>query len=217
MNDIVTIVGENTVIKGGLQGDEDLTIYGKVEGTINLTRTLIIEGSGIAVADIEVQDAIISGVVVGNITASNSVQITEEGRMVGDLSAPRVIIVDGASFKGHVDMGDLEAPVGERLPVAPAAARVSRPAVITERSAVPARRAPAAKPVAKPVAKKPAPRKPAPEKPAAPKPAPKKPAPRKAAPKKPAKPAAKQTSKPRRKPPRPPSVPKGKRKVKRRR
>lgn len=205
MNDIVTVVGENTVIKGGLQGDEDLTIYGKVEGTINLTRTLIIEGSGIAVADIEVQDAIISGVVVGNITASNSVQITEEGRMVGDLSAPRVIIVDGASFKGHVDMGDLEAPVGERLPTAPnPVARTTRPSLTTERTAVPARRAPAAKPVAKPAAKKPVPKKPEAKKSAAKKP------------KKPTKPAAK-TSKPRRKPPRPPSVPKGKRKVKRRR
>jgi cytoskeletal protein CcmA (bactofilin family) len=197
MNDIVTVVGGSTVIKGGLQGDEDLTIYGKVEGTINLTRTLNIEASGIVVADIEVQDAIISGVVVGNITASNSVQITEEGRMVGDLSAPRVIIVDGASFKGHVDMGDLEAPVGERLPMAPspAAARVSRPALASERFAVPARRPPAAKP-----AKKEPPPKPAPPKPKAP-----------------SKPVAKKASKARRKPPRPPSIPKGKRKVKRRR
>lgn len=209
MNDIVTVVGENTVIKGGLQGDEDLTIYGKVEGTINLSRTLIIEASGIVVADIEVQDAIVSGVVVGNITASNSVQITEEGRMVGDLSAPRVIIVDGASFKGHVDMGDLEAPVGERLPVAPSpVARVSRPAIAPERPAVPARRP----------APKPAPKKAPVEKPAPSKPAPKKPAPAKST-RKPAKPAkpTKKTGKARRKPPRPPSVPKGKRKVKRRR
>jgi cytoskeletal protein CcmA (bactofilin family) len=215
MNDIVTIVGENTVIKGGLQGDEDLTIYGKVEGTINLSRTLNIESSGIVVADIEVQDAIISGVVVGNITASNSVQITEEGRMVGDLSAPRVIIVDGASYKGHVDMGDLEAPVGERLPSAPdlGVARVSRAAAKPERPAVPVRRPPAAKPAAK---------KSTPKKAATPKAAPRK----AEKPKAPAKPAAKKAPKAakaakapkaRRKPPRPPSVPKGKRKVKRRR
>jgi len=207
MNDIVTIVGENTVIKGGLQGDEDLTIYGKVEGTINLSRTLNIEASGIVVADIEVQDAIISGVVVGNITASNSVQITEEGRMVGDLSAPRVIIVDGASFKGHVDMGDLEAPVGEKLPTAPSLglARAARPEAKVERPAVPVRRPPAAKPAAKKASPKKAPT----PKADSPKAAPRKP-------KTPAKPAPK-TSKGRRKPPRPPSVPKGKRKVKRRR
>ena len=201
MNDIVTVVGEHTTIQGALQGDEDLTIFGKVEGTINLTKTLIIESSGIVVADIDVRDAIISGVVVGNITASNSVQITEEGRMVGDLSAPRVIIVDGASFRGHVDMGDSEVPKGEALPAAPAA-RVTRPA--TEKKAAPA----------KPAAKKAAPKKPAPKKPAPKKAAPKKPA-KKAAPKKKA--AAKKPAAKRRKPPKPPSVPSGKRKVKRRR
>ncbi len=208
MNDIVTIVGENTVIKGGLQGDEDLTIYGKVEGTINLSQTLNIESSGIVVADVEVQDAIISGVMVGNITASNSVQITEEGRMVGDLSAPRVIIVDGASFKGHVDMGDLEAPMGEGLPSAPSlgVARVARPADKAERPSVPVRRPPASKPAAR---KEPA-RKAAPAKAAPAKAEPRKP-------KAPKKPVAKKATKPRRKPPRPPSVPKGKRKVKRRR
>jgi cytoskeletal protein CcmA (bactofilin family) len=191
MNDIVTIVGENTVIKGALQGDEDLTIFGRVEGTINLSRTLIIEASGIVAADIDVQDAIVSGVVVGNITASNSVQITEEGRMVGDLSSPRVIIVDGASFKGHVDMGDLEAPVGERLPATRSPA-TSRAPVVAERPAVPTRRPAASKPAAKK-------------------------APAKPAPKKAAKVTKKAAGKPRRKPPRPPSVPKGKRKVKRRR
>ena len=208
MNDNITIVGENTVIRGALQGDEDLTIYGRVEGTINLSRTLIIEASGIVAADIEVQDAIVSGVVVGNISASNSVQITEEGRMVGDLSSPRVIIVDGASFKGHVDMGNLEAPVGERLPSSTSAmaVRASRPAVAPERPSVPAIRSPVSKPASKPAARPAS--KPA-SKPAAPKaPAPKAPA---------NKPADKKASKPRRKPPRPPSVPKGKRRVKRRR
>lgn len=88
MSEITTVVGEQTVVKGNLQGDEDLQVFGKLEGGVNLTKTLIVEGSGIVVADIEVRDAIITGVVVGNITASNSVQITEEGRMVGDISAP---------------------------------------------------------------------------------------------------------------------------------
>ena len=61
------------------------------------------------------EHAIINGVVVGNITASNSVQITETGRMVGDIAVPRVIIVDGARFRGNVDMGELE-EFSERQP-----------------------------------------------------------------------------------------------------
>jgi hypothetical protein len=60
-------------------------------------------------ADVTVKNAVISGVVVGNVTATDSVQLTAEGRMVGDLAAPRVIIVDGASFRGRVDMGDVDA------------------------------------------------------------------------------------------------------------
>ena len=105
-----TIVGESILISGNLSGDEDLTVLGRVHGTINLTRTLVVEESGVVKADMEVRNAVVSGVVVGNITASDSVEILEQGRVVGDIKAPRVIIVDGARFRGTVDMGNLEAP-----------------------------------------------------------------------------------------------------------
>ena len=129
-----TVIGESILISGNLEGDEDLTIRGRVEGSIRLTKTLIVEASGIVKADVSVKDAVISGVVVGNVTASDSVQITAEGRMVGDLSAPRVIIVDGASFRGRVDMGEVDAERSEskspaaKAPVAkPAAGRPPAP------------------------------------------------------------------------------------------
>src|SRR5688500_15579455 len=105
-----TIIGDSILVNGHLQGDEDLTILGRVHGTVNLTKTLVVEESGIVKADVSVRNAIVSGVVVGNITASDSVELTEAGRMVGDIKAPRVIIVDGARFRGTVDMGNLEAP-----------------------------------------------------------------------------------------------------------
>src|SRR3954454_8676481 len=104
-----TVIGESILINGKLSGDEDLTVRGRVEGTLTLTRTLIIEPSGIVKADVAVRNAIVSGVVVGNINATESVELTREGRMVGDIRAPRVIIVDGASFRGRVDMGNAEA------------------------------------------------------------------------------------------------------------
>jgi cytoskeletal protein CcmA (bactofilin family) len=105
-----TIVGESILISGNLQGDEDLTVLGRVHGNITLTKTLTVEESGRVKADVDVRNAVISGIVVGNITASDSVELTEQGRVVGDIKAPRVIIVDGARFRGNVDMGDLEAP-----------------------------------------------------------------------------------------------------------
>jgi cytoskeletal protein CcmA (bactofilin family) len=106
---MATEIGESILISGNLEGDEDLTVRGRVEGNVRLSKTLIVEASGVVKADVTVKNAIISGVVVGNVTASDSVQLTSEGRMVGDLAAPRVIIVDGASFRGRVDMGDVDA------------------------------------------------------------------------------------------------------------
>ena len=110
MADTSTIVGQSIVISGNLEGDEDLTVQGRIEGSINLTKTLIVEPSGAVKAEVSVNNAIVSGVFVGNLTATDSVEITESGRMVGDINAPRVIIVEGALFKGKMDMGNLEMP-----------------------------------------------------------------------------------------------------------
>ena len=99
-----TIIGESILVSGRLDGDEDLTVRGRVEGNINLTKTLVIESSGVVKADVSVRNCIVSGVVVGNVTATESVELMQEGRMVGDIKAPRILIADGATFKGNVDM-----------------------------------------------------------------------------------------------------------------
>ncbi len=108
MTEPITIIGSNTVVSGNLEGDEDLTIEGRVEGSITLSKTLTIEVGGVVRANINVRNAIISGVLVGNIEASEAVHLTEAGRVVGDIAAPRVILVDGSSFRGNIDMGDFD-------------------------------------------------------------------------------------------------------------
>ena len=113
MTEPVTVIGSHTVISGNLEGDEDLTIEGRVEGTISLSRTLTIEVNGVVHANINVRNAVISGVLVGNVEAEDSVHITEEGRVMGDISAPRVILVDGASFRGSIDMGEFDIERGD--------------------------------------------------------------------------------------------------------
>jgi len=139
-----TVIGPSILISGKLSGDEDLTVRGRVEGELSLSRTLIVEPSGIVKANVAVKNAIVSGVVVGNISATESVELTQEGRMVGDIRSPRVIIVDGASFRGRVDMGNaVPRPEGEKKP------SVVRPALKTTISR------PVAKPLPpKPIAKK---------------------------------------------------------------
>jgi cytoskeletal protein CcmA (bactofilin family) len=164
----MTIIGTNTFVNGNLEGDEDLTVEGRVEGSINLSKTLTVEVGGVVRANINVRNAVVSGILVGNVTAQESVHVTEQGRVVGDISAPRVILVDGASFRGNIDMGDFDVdrategftPKAARKgparaegeePVAEEKGHVERPQAIRTRSApVPTRR-PAAAP-AKPAA-----------------------------------------------------------------
>ena len=142
-----TVIGPSILISGKLTGDEDLTVRGRVEGEVSLTKTLIVEPSGIVKANVAVKNAIVSGVVVGNITAPESVELTKEGRMVGDIRSPRVIIVDGASFRGRVDMGNAEPRAASDRPTTqrPLVRPTVRPAVAPPR--------PIAKPVAPPPAR----------------------------------------------------------------
>lgn len=139
----MTVIGESVRIQGNLSGDEDLHVLGRVDGRIELQRTLVVAPSGIVKAEVNVKNAVVSGVVVGNLHASESVEITREGRMVGDIFAPRVIIVDGASFRGTVDMGDIanmpERKAGSErqrpMPAARAATTSTRPAPASARPA----------------------------------------------------------------------------------
>jgi cytoskeletal protein CcmA (bactofilin family) len=140
----MTVIGGSVQVKGNLSGDEDLHVLGRVDGKIELQRTLVVAESGVVKAEVRVKNAIVSGVVVGNIHATESVEITREGRMVGDIEAPRVIIVDGASFRGNVDMGDIEnMPVSRPRTERP---RPSAPPIPARAQPSPARPAPAASP-----------------------------------------------------------------------
>jgi len=99
-----TVIGSSIMIDGEISGDEDLVIQGTVKGKISLKESLIVEGSGVVEADIETQNVEIAGQVTGNIVASDKVELKSDCRVVGDIKAPRVLIADGASFKGNVDM-----------------------------------------------------------------------------------------------------------------
>ena len=135
-----TVIGPSILISGKLSGDEDLTVRGRVEGELNLSKTLIVETSGIVKANVSVRNAIVSGVVVGNITASESVELTREGRMVGDINSPRVIIVDGASFRGRINIKSTKPQPQKKHPTnQPIIHPATRPATVPARPAVPMR------------------------------------------------------------------------------
>jgi cytoskeletal protein CcmA (bactofilin family) len=103
-SDIVNI-GKSVVIKGELNGSEDLTIEGHVEGTIQLRdHVLTIGPNGRIKAQVFAKSVIVLGEVTGNVTASDKVDIRDNGSVDGDIISPRVAIAEGAHFRGSVDM-----------------------------------------------------------------------------------------------------------------
>jgi len=98
-------IGKSVVIKGELNGSEDLTIEGQVEGTIQLRdHVLTIGANGRIKAQVFAKSVIVLGEVTGNVTASDKVDIRDAGSVDGDIIAPRVAIAEGAHFRGSVDM-----------------------------------------------------------------------------------------------------------------
>jgi cytoskeletal protein CcmA (bactofilin family) len=104
-----TIIGPETRVSGELRGDEDVIVRGRVDGRVVLTSTFTIEEGAIVQADVEARVVLVSGVVVGNVTATEIVRLSEKARVIGDLTAPKVVIEGGAAFRGRLDMGDIEA------------------------------------------------------------------------------------------------------------
>jgi cytoskeletal protein CcmA (bactofilin family) len=99
-----TIIGSGITVDGEISGEEDLVIQGTVKGRILVKDSISVEPSGIVEADVETQNVEISGRLIGNINAAEKVELKTDCRVVGDIRAPRVIIVEGANFKGNVDM-----------------------------------------------------------------------------------------------------------------
>ena len=97
-------IGTALVVQGKVISTQDLTIDGKVEGTIELGDHGLTIGSGAEIkADLVAQTITISGAVTGNVTATSVVDLRATGSVDGDITTPRLIMADGAVIKGKVD------------------------------------------------------------------------------------------------------------------
>jgi cytoskeletal protein CcmA (bactofilin family) len=117
-------IGKSVVIKGELNGSEDLTIEGHVEGKIELRdHVLTIGPNGRIKAEVFAKSVIVLGEVSGNVTASEKVDIRDNGSVDGDIISPRVAIAEGAHFRGSVDMQRAAAaaakPAAQKAPEPP--------------------------------------------------------------------------------------------------
>jgi cytoskeletal protein CcmA (bactofilin family) len=111
MADQPCIIGRGISIKGILAGSEPLIIEGAVEGHIVLKEHLTITETGRITANVEVESLLVYGSVSGNIEARDLVSLSAEASVVADIRAPRVVIADGAHFRGRIEM-DVRLPPG---------------------------------------------------------------------------------------------------------
>ena len=105
------VIGPRIKINGDVSGEENLSIEGKVEGSVLLKEYRVDVGpSGIVKANIDAKVVKIDGTVEGDIVASEMATISRTGNVKGNITAPRMTLEDGAKFKGSIDMDPGEAP-----------------------------------------------------------------------------------------------------------
>jgi cytoskeletal protein CcmA (bactofilin family) len=117
-------IGKSVVIRGELTGNEDLYLDGEIEGNINLRdHKLVIGPNGKIKASITARDIVLHGRVEGNVSATERVELKKACTLVGDVSTQRIVIEDGAYFKGSIDIKESKDSRSEaRKPIAMAAA-----------------------------------------------------------------------------------------------
>jgi cytoskeletal protein CcmA (bactofilin family) len=98
-------VGKSVAIKGDLSGSEDITLDGQMEGSISLPQHILTVGQSAEVsADISARSVIVRGAVVGKIAATERLEICASGSVDGDVVVPKLVIADGGSLRGKVEM-----------------------------------------------------------------------------------------------------------------
>ena len=103
-------IGKSVIIRGELSGSEDLFLDGEVEGSIELKgHALTIGPNGRIKANVHAQEVVIHGRVDGNIRATDRVELKSSAVLSGDIFTQRIMIEDGAYFKGAVDIQKPEA------------------------------------------------------------------------------------------------------------
>jgi cytoskeletal protein CcmA (bactofilin family) len=98
------VVGAKTQFKGEITGTEPVLVEGLVEGTIRITGPLRVGPGGVVKASVSAHTVVVAGEVIGDCHATERVEIDAAGKLTGDIRAPRVVIVEGATFRGNSDM-----------------------------------------------------------------------------------------------------------------
>lgn len=103
-------IGKTLWIKGQVSSDEEVIIEGNIEGKLKIKHRVVVGKNGVVNADIEAREVIIKGIVNGNVRGNYKVEIVPEGVLNGNILSQRVVLAEGAVFKGNIDMSTDEEP-----------------------------------------------------------------------------------------------------------
>ena len=113
-------IGQSIIFKGELSGDEDLEIEGQVDGTVDLTNhQLTVGANGRLTAQVTAKSIIVIGQVIGDLTATERIEIQATGVVEGNLRAPRLNVQEGAVLNGSIDMTATSADAEPIKPATP--------------------------------------------------------------------------------------------------
>ncbi|HLX44460.1 MAG TPA: polymer-forming cytoskeletal protein [Bryobacteraceae bacterium] len=105
------VLGKSVIVKGQIMSREDLTIDGEVEGTVELQEHRLTVGpNGRLTASVKAREIVVLGTVHGNVETTDKIEIRKDAKLVGDIKTARIVIEDGAYFKGNIDIVRAEAP-----------------------------------------------------------------------------------------------------------
>jgi cytoskeletal protein CcmA (bactofilin family) len=117
-------IGKAVMVKGQIYSREDLVIDGEVEGTVDVQEHRLTVGpNGKVVAGVKAREIVVLGSIQGNVDAADKIDIRKDAKLIGDIKAARIVIEDGAYFKGSIDIVRAEAvkqPVSQKVPQPPA-------------------------------------------------------------------------------------------------
>jgi len=106
-------IGKSISIKGDVEGGEDTVVEGRVEGRVTLrSHHLTIGANGDVQGEVSAKQVTVIGRVVGNVVASERIEVRESGRIEGDLSSPRLMVAEGAIINGTIAMKELAGSTG---------------------------------------------------------------------------------------------------------
>jgi cytoskeletal protein CcmA (bactofilin family) len=133
----VAHIGKSVVVKGELSGSEDLYLDGEVEGSIELREHhLTIGPHGKVRASVNARDVVVHGQVNGNVRGSERVELKKSAVLTGDIVTQRIVIEDGAVFKGSLETQREAARPEPRHEAVEAAAAGRAPGGLTEAATV---------------------------------------------------------------------------------